>query len=283
MQVNPFKASSTVSKTSLWIIRIEVIAACACAHPDSPPAESVPPLRTAPAPTKTEPNDSHSPPEPPAPAPETEPLSRDPWRANLDPMDNSMVGPPEVIPDCEERLAAAGVTYRGAKIPVRQAPGRAYVCGAPQIVIYERGPTELRFNGQVVVTCGLAIALARFEHIVQEEAVEHLGQRIKRVTHGGTYACRGMARYKLVSEHSYANAIDLYGFTLADGRVVSVLRDFGPPDDTPPTKEGVFLRSMTRRLYREGIFSNVLTPYFDALHKNHIHVDLARYRVNGTR
>jgi hypothetical protein len=31
------------------------------------------------------------------------------------------------------------------------------------------------------------------------------------------------------------------------------------------------------------VFSVVLTPYWDALHRDHFHLDLARYRVDGTR
>jgi len=27
----------------------------------------------------------------------------------------------------------------------------------------------------------------------------------------------------------------------------------------------------------------VLTPFFDRLHRDHLHLDLARYRVDGTR
>ena len=47
--------------------------------------------------------------------------------------------------------------------------------------------------------------------------------------------------------------------------------------------EVVFLRGLANRLYDEGVFSVVVTPYFDNLHRNHIHVDLARYRVDGSR
>jgi hypothetical protein len=45
----------------------------------------------------------------------------------------------------------------------------------------------------------------------------------------------------------------------------------------------LFLRSLARRLYDEDVFSVVLTPFFDALHRDHFHLDLARYRLDGTR
>jgi hypothetical protein len=93
-----------------------------------------------------------------------------------------------------------------------------------------------------------------------------------------------MARYTgWVSEHSYANAIDLRSMTLGNGRTVAVLKDFGPLDSEPQAAEGQFLRRAARRAFNENIFSVVLTPFFDALHRDHFHLDMARYRADGTR
>jgi hypothetical protein len=47
--------------------------------------------------------------------------------------------------------------------------------------------------------------------------------------------------------------------------------------------EGRFLRSVATRLYDEGVFSVVITPFFDALHRDHFHLDQARYRNDGSR
>ena len=107
--------------------------------------------------------------------------------------------------------------------------------------------------------------------------------RVVSIEQGGTYNCREMARFDLMSEHSYANAIDIRSFQLADGRTVSVERHFGRPSAEPKAREGVFLRALARRLYDENVFSVVLTEYFDRLHRDHFHLDLARYRIDGTR
>ena len=40
---------------------------------------------------------------------------------------------------------------------------------------------------------------------------------------------------------------------------------------------------MANRLYDEGAFSVVITPFFDSLHRDHFHLDQARYRVDGSR
>jgi hypothetical protein len=129
----------------------------------------------------------------------------------------------------------------------------------------------------------MALALADFERLLQEEAKRHLGKRIVRIEHGGTYSCRKMTRFKMVSEHSYGNAIDLRAFTLQDGRRITVERHFGKLDSEPSDPRSMFLRAATRRAYDEAMFSVVLTPYFDRLHRDHFHLDLARYRVDGTR
>src|SRR5687768_17816152 len=48
------------------------------------------------------------------------------------------------------------------------------------------------------------------------------------------------------SEHSYANAIDLSVFQLANGRKISVERHFGRPGTEPKSAEGRFLRALAR-------------------------------------
>jgi hypothetical protein len=129
----------------------------------------------------------------------------------------------------------------------------------------------------------MAIAMADFERIVQEEAQEHFGSRVKTIDHMGTYNCREMANYDMISEHSFANGIDLRRFHLANGKTITVLEHFQPKVAETDDPKALFLRELSNRLYDEKIFSVVVTPYFDRAHRNHIHVDLARYRVDGSR
>jgi hypothetical protein len=129
----------------------------------------------------------------------------------------------------------------------------------------------------------MALGLARLESVLEEEAQRYFGQQVLRIEHGGTYNCRRMARFGLVSEHSYANAIDIRGFTLKNGRKVTVLNGFGDVSRPAMRPESFFLRSVANRLYDEGAFSVVITPFFDRLHRDHLHLDQARYRVDGSR
>lgn len=210
--------------------------------------------------------------------------NRAPHFADEDPDNDTIVGPPDSVPDCGARLDAMGVKYRAATVPLQQKRGASYTCGAPQAVVYVRGPEGIKYNTAPLVTCGLALALAQFEHVLQEEALRQFGKRVRRIEQGGTYNCRRMTRFReLVSEHSYANAIDVRAFVLEDGRRISVLSDFGPLSGAPRGERALFLRGVARRSFDEGVFSVVLTPYWDALHRDHLHLDLARYRADGTR
>jgi hypothetical protein len=225
-----------------------------------------------------------TPPPPPAPPPKP---PRSPYAyANDDPTDDFVVAPPEARADCHDALTAAGVSFADANIPVHQEGKKKatqLTCGADQVVVYRGSTAHVAWEPTPVVTCTMALALARFEAVVQEEAARALGDRVVRITQLGTYSCREMAAYRgWVSEHSYANAIDVESFVLKSGKRISVLRNFERGEETR-TRAGAFLRVVSRRAYDEEVFSNVLTPFFDALHRNHFHLDLARYRNDGTR
>jgi len=202
--------------------------------------------------------------------------------ANVDPSDDEVPGPPDVLPDCDEQLARAGVTFKHSSLPVHKE--RKLVCGAPQVVVYQRGPGHIAYEPSPLLTCPMALALASFERIVQEQASAIYASPVVRVEQLGTYNCREMAAFPgWVSEHSYANAIDLARFTLRSGVTIDVQRDFDKGAGPPARKAGMFLRTISQRAYDEDVFSHVLTPFFDDNHRNHFHVDLARYRGDGTR
>jgi hypothetical protein len=206
------------------------------------------------------------------------------WRVVDEPADDLVVAPPEPLADCDARLGAAGIRWSEARVPVHpkgRGPG-AILCGAEQVVKYKGSGAKIRWSSSPKVTCTMALALERFETIVQEEAERHLGRRVTRIGHIGTYACREMAAYPgWVSEHSYANAIDIASFELVGGREVSVLKDYGRADRVAPHARARFLRAVARRAFDDEVFAVVLTPAFDRAHRNHFHLDHARYRVDG--
>lgn len=194
------------------------------------------------------------------------------------PVDGEVMRPPDEIVACEQRLINSGVKFKPSRIALHPSPDGSFICGAPQVVRYERGPGNIRYSSKAKMACPLALAFAEFELIIQEEARAHLGQEVEKITHVGTYNCREMVLYDdFVSEHSYANGMDIKSFELADGTELTISKDY--LDDDPG---GEFLRALAKRIYDEGVFSVVMTPNADSLHKNHLHVDTAHYRFDGT-
>lgn len=244
--------------------------------PNGEPVQTGTPSTPGPQPSPSQPNSQPQPQPPSAKGP------RAPWAvANLDPNDDFVVGPPAEISDCMARLTALGVRAHAGEQPVHSEGKQT--CGAPQVVVYDVGPTGVRWSSPPKVTCLVALALARFETILQEEAQRNFAVKVKRVDHMGTYSCRPMVRFNMASEHSFANAIDFSGVELENGKRITVDAHWGPPAENPISPEGRFMRAVGHRLYEEDVFSVVLSPAWDALHKNHLHLDQARYRVDATR
>jgi hypothetical protein len=72
-----------------------------------------------------------------------------------------------------------------------------------------------------------------------------------------------------ISEHAFGNALDIAGFTLADGRHISVQDGWkGMPE------EQGFLHDVQATACQQ--FTTVLAPGSNVYHYNHIHVDLMR-------
>ncbi len=204
-------------------------------------------------------------------------------RADLDATNDGLVAPPDAVPDCERRLTDLGAEFRVASLPLKQYQDDIPTCGSRDAVTLVKAPGGLSFRPPATVTCQLALALIEVERLVQSLAQEELGKSVRSLHQGGTYSCRKMARFNLVSEHSYGNAIDIFAFTLEDGSKVSVLNDYGKTSEAPGTPKAKFLRKLASAAYDEGVVSVSLTPFWDALHRDHFHFDMARYRVDGTR
>jgi hypothetical protein len=190
-------------------------------------------------------------------------------------------GPPDERPNCEADLEQAGVKFRmTTRFAVHTEKGET--CGAPQAVEYVRGPGDIAYDPPPSLSCPMALALASFERIVQDEARRTLQSPVVRIRQLGTYNCRPIAAFRSTpSEHSYVNAIDVAEFTLKNGTKISVLRDFFTGAGAPSRPAAAFLDAVAHRAFDEDVFSNVLTPFWDAGHRNHFHLDLARYRVDG--
>ncbi|MFY1667003.1 extensin family protein [Pseudomonas sp. Pseu.R1] len=134
---------------------------------------------------------------------------------------------------------------------------------------------DVALSSSFLSSCPLAVAYALFDiHELQPAAQAVFGQNVTQVDHLGSFACRNVYNRSVgrLSQHASANALDIAGFRLADGKRISVLRDWNDGSD-----KGKFLA-----LVRDGAcrqFNTVLGPDYNAAHRNHFHVDMGRWRV----
>lgn len=120
------------------------------------------------------------------------------------------------------------------------------------------------------MTCSVAAGLQLWlEQSVEPAARDIFGQEVREVRHLGTYNCRRMnGNDGYWSEHATGNAIDIAGFTLADGSRISLLDHWEGGD-----AKSLFLK----RIRDEAcpIFGTVLSPDYNAAHRDHFHLDQA--------
>ncbi|MFC0204948.1 extensin-like domain-containing protein [Novosphingobium soli] len=130
--------------------------------------------------------------------------------------------------------------------------------------------------GGAQATCAIDAGLARWlRHGVQPAAEATLGSRVVRIEHLGTANCRriGGGEEGNWSEHARGNAIDIAGFVLADGRRISVLRDW-TASGASDVSASAFLHTVRDAACAN--FATVLSPDYNAAHANHLHLDQAR-------
>lgn len=175
---------------------------------------------------------------------------------------------------CRRLLAAIGDADRPA--PAVSAGDN---CGySDGIRLLPEDARSIRFVPTGLVTsCPVAAALALWERdIVQPAAARHFGRPVTAIAHAGSYSCRRLygrteGEY---SEHASADAIDVLGFTLSDGRIINVLRDW--PGEGP---DAAFLRDVRDGACR--LYSTVLSPDYNAAHADHLHLDMAKRGMRG--
>ncbi|NMZ51370.1 extensin family protein [Pseudomonas poae] len=131
---------------------------------------------------------------------------------------------------------------------------------------------QVTLSSSFLASCPLAVAFALFErHSLQPAAQAVFGQAVARVDHLGSFACRNVYNRAdgRLSQHASANALDIAGFRLADGRRISVLKDWPGEGDSAR-----FLRQLRDSACDD--FNVVLSPDYNAAHRNHFHLDMGR-------
>lgn len=203
-------------------------------------------------------------------------------------------------------LAAPGVAQQGDDIDLpsegtpdyRQPAGRSPYMGAPSYPARERNPAPyserqdtqplpalgpgrgnpvasvgpVSIKPTATLACPIVSMLDRWlAESVQPAAQRWFGSRVVEIKQISAYSCRGMNgnAHAHISEHAFGNALDIAGFTLADGRKVTVKNGWrGMPE------EQGFLRDIQGGACQ--MFNTVLAPGSNVYHYDHFHFDLMR-------
>ncbi|MFV1440776.1 MULTISPECIES: extensin family protein [unclassified Phaeobacter] len=160
------------------------------------------------------------------------------------------------------------IDIQGAEVGA--VPGRLNGCGAKNAVRV-RSVAGVTLSQQSVMTCDTARALKKW---VERDVVKAFGRRDKVVALrvAAHYSCRTRNNRPgaKISEHGRAKAIDISGFVLESGKVITVLKGW----TARATRKG--LRKMWKGAC--GPFGTVLGPLSDRYHLDHFHLDVARHR-----
>ncbi|MGX6475351.1 extensin family protein [Klebsiella grimontii] len=157
------------------------------------------------------------------------------------------------------------VVVVGKELPVILAEG--IVSDAAVLRLAE---IRLRFIfDNFLASCPLALSSALY---LQQQAKpltrRMLGQELRQVDHFGSYACRNIYHRQNArrSEHATAEALDISGFRLADGRRISVLKGW-PDAQYHPWLQALLTGGC-------GYYGNALGPDYNAAHANHFHLGM---------
>jgi hypothetical protein len=139
---------------------------------------------------------------------------------------------PEEIAAAQGRCTAILNDIDAVSVP--QPPLRDGQCGAPapiRLISLGTNP-QVTFSPPALVDCELAGALHGWlKNDVQPLALKHLGAKVIRIEVMSDYSCRTSAGRggKQLSEHAFANALDIGAFVTEKGQTASVLDSWGTP------------------------------------------------------
>ncbi|WP_088311572.1 extensin family protein [Novosphingobium sp. B 225] len=120
------------------------------------------------------------------------------------------------------------------------------------------------------VTCPLAETFAAWARFGADRSAQQiLGSALVRIETMGSYNCRNVAGSERRSAHATANAIDVSGFVLADGRRITVSGDWHSA--SPRVRQ--FLTTVQGSACKR--FGTVLGPAYNQAHHDHLHLELS--------
>jgi hypothetical protein len=170
---------------------------------------------------------------------------------------------------CLENLARLGVRFEPRPPIVEGA------CSVASPLLVSGLPDGLAVSPPALMTCPAAEGLARWVmDIVLAEADRHFGTAPTKVLIGTAYECRDQRSGGKLSEHAFANGVDVMGFEFHKRAPLVI----GTHPQASP--EDAFQSAIRKGAC--AAFTTVLGPGSDAAHGDHLHLDM-RGRRGGYR
>lgn len=168
---------------------------------------------------------------------------------------------------CLADLGAAKAAF--TPVPDKYYGAGCSTLGTVQLASLKSDDAKLGLSNLGPVTCPLAETFAGWARFGADRAAQQiLGSPIVRIETMGSYNCRNIAGSPRRSAHATANAIDISGFILADGRRITVAGNW---NDKSPKVRKFFATIQASACKR---FGTVLGPGYNAAHRDHLHVEL---------
>jgi hypothetical protein len=186
------------------------------------------------------------------------------------PVDRALPGPAILdsaeLNQCLVELAATGAEFE--RVADRTDGNGCSVVGAVQLRSLTGDEDSIGLSNIGALDCRTAVRFAGWARYGAGRAARQLlGSPVARIETMGSYSCRNIAGTARRSAHARAQAVDVGGFVLADGRRITVLG--GWPGSSSDSE---FLRVVHRSACRR--FGTVLGPGYDAAHRDHFHLEL---------
>jgi hypothetical protein len=136
-------------------------------------------------------------------------------------------------------------------------------------------------RNEALLSCAMAGTLAEFAGLADATAREMFGAGLAAIDAGPGYQCRrrnGETSGKL-SEHAFANALDIAGFILTDGRRFTIAEHWPRQDQeniAPMQRAKDDAGRFMVKIRDEActLFTTVLGPDSNTAHESHFHFDL---------
>jgi hypothetical protein len=173
-------------------------------------------------------------------------------------------------PEARQCLSQLGTTRASfTPLPDRSFGGGCSNINTVTLTSVRSDTSTLSLTNMGPVSCQMANGFAAWVRFGADRAARQvLGSRLARIETMGSYSCRNVAGTGRRSAHATADAIDVSGFVLADGRRITITNGWSGGT----SEEREFLRVAFQSACKR--FGTVLGPAYNYAHRDHLHMEV---------